>query len=623
VIRRVLSVTTVGGVAVSAQDALAYLTRSPDGEVGLWRAAAGESPVRVPLDVPPAEGPLAWSPGGELLAHVAAGGSELRVVSADGSAWALARVEGTIEALQWSGDGRELLLLVLDPGGDTASPTGALPSETVGAGPSVKTPGSGMRRLALVSTDGAVRRVALGMTVWELAWRGGHRCVALASADPTENGWYHAELICVDLGSGAVEALYQSALQLGSLSLSPDGGRVAFVEGLSSDRGLTPGRMRVVSLEDRNAMEPLPPADVTWVDWASGDSLLHAGWRGLGTAVGRIGTGGRGEDLWAGGATLGLAYRPQLAAGSGLVAGVLQSDGEAPEVCTLDLAQPGRGWRPVSALNAGAAVREEVEVDEVVWEGEDGLSIEGLAWRPARAPAREALVVLAHGGPSLAWTHSHSPGRDLAAPLVAAGFTVLLPNPRGSAGRGEEFARANVGDLGGADYRDVVRGVEWAWSELFGGVQVPAGIAGGSYGGYLAALAGARGGVFSAAVAMAVISDWASYELTSANGEFVPVFLGGAERDLPERYRSLSPVRQVGPGSVPTLVIQGELDQCTPASQGVELYNALRRAGAETELVVYPGEGHAPRRIEHRLDMLTRSRGWLLKHLAAAPLDKP
>jgi dipeptidyl aminopeptidase/acylaminoacyl peptidase len=63
--------------------------------------------------------------------------------------------------------------------------------------------------------------------------------------------------------------------------------------------------------------------------------------------------------------------------------------------------------------------------------------------------------------------------------------------------------------------------------------------------------------------------------------------------------------------------MHGELDKCVPLSQGRELYQALAEAGVETELVVYPREGHGWRERAHILDGIERMRIWLDRHLAA------
>jgi dipeptidyl aminopeptidase/acylaminoacyl peptidase len=63
------------------------------------------------------------------------------------------------------------------------------------------------------------------------------------------------------------------------------------------------------------------------------------------------------------------------------------------------------------------------------------------------------------------------------------------------------------------------------------------------------------------------------------------------------------------------LILQGAEDRCTPRGQGEELYAAIAAAGAETELVVYPREGHVPLERAHALDAINRTQAWFDRHL--------
>ena len=98
------------------------------------------------------------------------------------------------------------------------------------------------------------------------------------------------------------------------------------------------------------------------------------------------------------------------------------------------------------------------------------------------------MVVLIHGGPSSAttpeWPASFGMARAIVAALSSQGYYVLLPNPRGSYGQGEEFTRANVKDFGGGDLRDILAGVDAAIAKY---PIDPArlGVTGWSYGGYM------------------------------------------------------------------------------------------------------------------------------------------
>ena len=76
-----------------------------------------------------------------------------------------------------------------------------------------------------------------------------------------------------------------------------------------------------------------------------------------------------------------------------------------------------------------------------------------------RAPGPLPLVVDIHGGPTWAAKHAYNPG--FALPFAAAGYAVFLPNYRGNIGWGQDFARLNIGDPGGAEFADILAGVDW------------------------------------------------------------------------------------------------------------------------------------------------------------------
>jgi len=123
-----------------------------------------------------------------------------------------------------------------------------------------------------------------------------------------------------------------------------------------------------------------------------------------------------------------------------------------------------------------------------------------LLW-PRAAEPQYHLCVFVPGGPTGAWSWSFLPAGSTGPLLAQEGYAVLLPNPRGSAGRGQEFARANLGDMGGGDLQDILAGVDALVEE--GLVDTDrVGIFGGSYDGRdISSRVAARLGVGMAAFA--------------------------------------------------------------------------------------------------------------------------
>jgi dipeptidyl aminopeptidase/acylaminoacyl peptidase len=198
--------------------------------------------------------------------------------------------------------------------------------------------------------------------------------------------------------------------------------------------------------------------------------------------------------------------------------------------------------------------------------------------------------------------------------LADGGYAVLLPNPRGSVGRGHTFARGVMLNSGTADLDDIMAGVDLCIAEGIADAG-RLGISGLSYGGYMAGWAITQTDRFGASVALSVIGDYVTFHLTSEVAVYDEMILGGRWDDPAGPYIERSPIFQMAGVTTPTLVIQGQADRCTPVGQGEELYAALEAAGAETELVIYPREGHVTVERDHAIDALRRTQDWFDRHL--------
>ena len=122
---------------------------------------------------------------------------------------------------------------------------------------------------------------------------------------------------------------------------------------------------------------------------------------------------------------------------------------------------------------------------------------------------------------------------------------------------------------------------------------------------------------FAASVAMSVVSNYVSFHLTSEVWWYDHAILEGEWNDPSSQYVERSPVTHAHRCTTPTLIIQGADDRCTPLGQGLELFHAIAESGAETELVVYPREGHVPLERAHARDAIERTQAWFDRHLQA------
>ena len=173
---------------------------------------------------------------------------------------------------------------------------------------------------------------------------------------------------------------------------------------------------------------------------------------------------------------------------------------------------------------------------------------------PGRAPERLPLHVDIHGGPHASWPS----GRWLAfhQALAAAGYVVVLPNPRGSTSYGQAFTSACTGDWGGGDADDIVaccddlieRGVVDG-ARMF--------LSGGSYGGFMATWLVGHTDRFRAATAMAAVIDQTSMALTTEITDFVGVQHGRPAVVAPARIRAALAAHVPAQRDAPVLVSTG------------------------------------------------------------------
>ena len=263
--------------------------------------------------------------------------------------------------------------------------------------------------------------------------------------------------------------------------------------------------------------------------------------------------------------------------------------------------------------------------ERVAWKAADGLDLEGLLLLPPGARREDGpfpLVTLVHGGPygRFADTFQYHVELPPAQWLAVSGYAVLLPNPRGSQGRGHAFAAAVAGDLGGAEWDDISSGIDALVAE---GVADPdrLGIGGWSHGGFMAAWAIGQTDRFKAAVVGAGVADWglqAAFGDQGAERESALSGSRGWEGPGPHPHDRVSPVSYAARIRTPVLILHGDSDANVPVGQAILLHRALRDHGVDHQLVQYPGEGHGIAGRDHQLDLLRRTRAWFDRRLGPA-----
>lgn len=251
----------------------------------------------------------------------------------------------------------------------------------------------------------------------------------------------------------------------------------------------------------------------------------------------------------------------------------------------------------------------------------DGYPVHGWLVKPPGQGPHPVLLNI-HGGPFAQFTGALF---DEAQVYAAAGYAVLMCNPRGSAGYGQDHGRAIKERMGTLDMQDVLSFLDGAltkFEELDAGAL---GIMGGSYGGYLTAWTISHDHRFKGAIVERGFLDPVSFTGSSDIGWF---FGGEYTGRSPEQMAAQSPMARVDQVRTPSLVIHSEEDLRCPVEQGQRYFTALKQLGVEAAFLVFPGENHelsrsgTPHHRKQRFDQILQ---WWARYLptAANPAAAP
>jgi dipeptidyl aminopeptidase/acylaminoacyl peptidase len=249
---------------------------------------------------------------------------------------------------------------------------------------------------------------------------------------------------------------------------------------------------------------------------------------------------------------------------------------------------------PLTHINEAALNSHQMTPLEEFWvEGADGARVQSFVVKPYgfREDRKYPVLMLIHGGPQGAWGHSWT-YRWNAQVFAAAGYVVVMPNPRGSTGYGQKFVDEINGDWGGRAYDDIMAVADHVVTSIpyADGSRMAA--AGASYGGYMIDWILGHTQRFKA-----LVTHDGVYDLRSEFGEteelWFPMWeFGGPPWDNPESYGRWSPSMFVKEFHTPTLVVHGELDYRVPVGQGLQLFTALQMQKVPSRLLLFPDEGH-------------------------------
>jgi dipeptidyl aminopeptidase/acylaminoacyl peptidase len=617
---------------------------SPDGNQVAWvqstaattskqtyvsKAAVGSSAVKINvgnggnrIDAEPA-----WSPDSKALAFLSNAGEgeqkQLWIVGMDGSgAKKLTKLSGYAARPRWSHDGKQIGVLYIEGAGG-GGPLMAAPPTTGVIDNAIHN-----QRIAVVdATTGQVKQVSPpDLHVYDFDWSPDDRMfVATAAPGPGDNNWWIAQIYKIDIaGKGASRtgtvSIYKPPLQVAVPRWSPDGKQIAFIEGIMSDEGFHGGDLFTISSNGGAPTNRTPgrKASPSSLFWVAADRILFTEYVGGGSAISELSLGDSsvrtilktadGIHAFGNFPNFALSHDGKSAAA------VLGGYNTAPEVW----AGPISNWQQLTKNNASLPMTWG-KAESIEWTN-DGMNIQGWLVPPAKTEAgrKYPMVVLIHGGPSSQtsseWPAGAGMSRAIIAALSSRGYFVLLPNPRGSYGQGEDFTRANVKDFGYGDLRDDLAGIDAAIKKY---PIDPArlGVTGWSYGGFMTMWTVTQTDRFRAAVAGAGVANLQSYYGQNLIDQWMIPFFGASVYDDPGVYEKSSPIKFIKNVKTPTLVIVGERDAECPPAQSYEFWHALRTLGVATQLIIYPGEGHLFLKPENQTDRLNQTLAWFDKYL--------
>jgi dipeptidyl aminopeptidase/acylaminoacyl peptidase len=546
-----------------------------------------------------------WSPSGSEIGFVARRGERAQVwaMPADGGeARALTSHGEPVAAFEWAPDGRRIAFLAPAPETDEEAQRRKSKDDARVEGAQWR-----RHRLWIVSVAGGAPEAMTdgARHVVQVAWSpDGSRIALVTRPTPEPDSSLEATVQVLELATRAL--LDVPGGDMGTHpQWSPDGRKLAFVrpfDGREVSRAdafvwaLGTDRPRNVSAALDRDVE-----DVRWTADGAALEVHHA--TGARSGIARIDVAtARVQPLW-------RPRRPLLLAGPA-GAGWAFVPGDAPaEVWVAGPA--GESARRRTALHDGLAGRPLPRLETVRWRS-GTLDIEGVLAHPAGAASGpRPLIVIPHGGPR---DHTMAVFDAQTAWFASLGYLVLRPNFRGSTGYGDAFTRGNVADWGTGPFQDVMAGVDTLVAR---GLADPARLFlyGWSYGGYLANWAITHTDRFRAAASGAGVADLRmQYVLSDARRWRFDYFTGSPFAGHQDLYARESPITYVRSAKVPTLFLHGEADVRVPLAQGLMMYRGLRDAGVDTELVVYPREGHVFEEPRHVLDRLRRIADWFARH---------
>jgi dipeptidyl aminopeptidase/acylaminoacyl peptidase len=614
-----LGVRSISDLRVSPDGSrIAFVVSEPpkatDRNRDLWLVTIATKEVRRLTFTDTAESSPRWSPDGRTLAFLSDrdGRNQIYLLPMDGGeAQRLTEGKNSVRSLEWAPDGKTIAFLAPEARTDAEDKKAKDKDDA-----RVVDKDDKRSRIWIVDVaTRAVRKVTEGAwDISDLKWTPRGDRLLVVATDRPESEQETRKIYAVTPAGGALALVASPRGPFGGVSIAPDGARFVYLG--SRVDGPNPHDLylqRIGETAARNLTGTTIDRPVGSAAWLPDNGLVAIVQDGFHSHLFRAGA-----DLVLRQMTETDRVNPvSLAAGAqGAIAFVGDTAIDPPEIYL----RSGGKDEQLTHINEHWDHPPAVKPEFIHYKSFDGVDIEAALLRPPTAAkdARLPLIVLVHGGPTGRWADSFEAWGQL---LAARGYAVLYPNIRGSVGYGHKFIEMNRADWGGADFKDVMAGVDYV---VKSGVADPdrLGIGGWSYGGYMAEWAITQTTRFKASVVGAGLSDLAS-EFGTENGPAYDEWFFGLPYEKLDGFIKSSPITYVKNAHTPTLILHGEADTTDPIGQGQQLYRALKRYGVPSDFVIYPREGHGLREERHLVDRLNRVIEWFDRYVKAGGVRSP
>ena len=473
--------------------------------------------------------------------------------------------------------------------------------------------------------SGAYKRVfKQDLNVASFIWAPDSKTIVFQATEKTgaDRDLLERSVYRVRVTGGNPRKVLETPGKLGAMAISPNSQNLAFLGATSYNDPLSQS-IYVVPVKGGRATLLTPDFKESFVavDWVDDQTVLGKSYRGTKTVLSTMDTKGPSPE--------GVTNQIDVLAPNEILSSVTYHRKSGKLVITSstpkhpnELYVGSLGSDEIKRLTHTNRDIDEIDLareETISWTGRDGLNIEGVLTYPLkyRKGKRYPLILQIHGGPEGTTLEGWNTRTTYPVQLLAAeGFMVLEPNYRGSGGRGVAFSKADHDDLGGMEFEDVLAGLDHLVAEgLVDNEKV--GTGGWSYGGYFSAWAATKHTErFKASMVGAGLTNMISFMgTTDIPYEMSVVHWNQWWFDNPQLHWERSPLAHINEAKTPTLVIHGLKDDRVHPEQGMELWQALKIKGVDTELVLYPREPHGLLERAHKLDYMERLVGWYKKYV--------